>query len=83
MYAEVPPEAISALRPQLQENKILIMRKIYIDNAKQSYKPVRAMYMIRLHPKTASRGEYRTTRFPKIYIPSHTIYRATTTRRKQ
>ena len=52
MYAEVPPEAISALRPQLQENKILIMRKIYIDNAKQSYKPVRAMYLIRLHPKT-------------------------------
>ncbi|KAJ1276926.1 hypothetical protein BS78_05G254100 [Paspalum vaginatum] len=52
MYAEVPPEAMSALRPQLQENKILIMRKNYIDNAKQSYKPVRAMYMIRLHPKT-------------------------------
>ncbi len=52
MYAEAPPDCISALQPQLQENKILIMRKIYIDNAKQSYKPVRGIYMIRLHPKT-------------------------------
>ncbi|XP_008678601.1 replication protein A 70 kDa DNA-binding subunit A isoform X2 [Zea mays] len=52
MYAEVPQEAIYTLQPRLQESKILIMRKIYVDNAKLSFKPVHGKYMIRLHPKT-------------------------------
>src|SRR5438105_5655415 len=66
MYAEAPPDCISALQPQLQENKILIMRKIYIDNAKQPYKPVRGMYMIRLHPKTVLEEMNQQPRdFPK------------------
>ncbi len=52
MYAEVPPDAIPILKPQLQENKILYMKKIVIDKAKPSFKPVRGLYMIKLNKRT-------------------------------
>jgi len=52
MYAEVPPDAIPILKSQLQENKILYMKKIVIDKAKPSFKPVRGLYMIKLNKRT-------------------------------
>ena len=52
MYAEVPPDAIPILKPQLQEYKILYMKKIIIDKAKPSYKSVRGLYMIKLNKRT-------------------------------
>src|SRR6266498_5015328 len=52
MYAEVPPNAIPILKPQLQENKILYMKKIIIDKAKSSFKHVRGLYMIKLNKRT-------------------------------
>ena len=52
MYAEVPPDAIPILKPQLQEYKVLYMKKILIDRAKPSFKPVRGLYMIRLNKRT-------------------------------
>ena len=52
VYAEVPPDAIPILKPQLQENKILYMKKIVIDKAKPSFKPVRGLYMIKLNKRT-------------------------------
>ncbi|WVZ56644.1 hypothetical protein U9M48_007140 [Paspalum notatum var. saurae] len=52
MYAEVPPDALSKLQPQLKEGKILKMRKISIDKAKLTFKPVHGLHMIRLHDRT-------------------------------
>src|SRR6266498_4588339 len=52
MYAEAPPDVIPILKPQLQENKILYMKKIIIDKAKPSFKPVRGFYMIKLNKRT-------------------------------
>ncbi|WVZ61410.1 hypothetical protein U9M48_011289 [Paspalum notatum var. saurae] len=52
MYAEVPPDALSKLQPQLKEGKILKMRKISIDKAKPTFKPVHGLHMIRLHDRT-------------------------------
>ena len=51
MYAEVPPDAIPILKPHLQEYKVLYMKKILIDRAKPSFKPVRGLYMIRLNKR--------------------------------
>jgi hypothetical protein len=52
MYAEVPPEAIPRLRSHLQEKKIVFMRKIIIEKAKNFFKPVRSPFMIKLNTKT-------------------------------
>ena len=52
MYAEVPPDAIPILKSQLQENKILYMKKIVTDKAKPSFKPVRGLYIINLNKRT-------------------------------
>jgi hypothetical protein len=54
MYAKVSPEAIPnfpRLRPHLQENKNVLMRKIIIEKVKNFFKPVQSSYMIKLNTK--------------------------------
>src|SRR6266498_2117629 len=70
MYAKVPPDAIPILKPQLQEYKILYMKKIIIDKAKPSYKPVRGLYMIRLNKRT----ELMNVNDEPMDFPKYTFY---------
>ena len=52
MYAEIPPDAISTLKPRLQEQKIVYMTNIKFENAKPFFKPVRSLFMIKLNKQT-------------------------------
>src|SRR5438045_421458 len=70
MYAEVPPDAIPILKAQLQEYKILYMKKIIIDKAKPSFKPVRGLYMIKLNKRT----ELMETHDEAMDFPKYTFF---------
>jgi replication factor A1 len=66
MYAEILPDAVPVLQSHLQENKIVIMKKIFIDKAKQLFKLVRAPYMIRLNKWTIIKQvDHELKDFPK------------------
>jgi replication factor A1 len=55
IYAEIPPNAIPACKPHLEEGKIVYMTKITVERAKQYYKVVDHPYMIRLNKFTLIR----------------------------
>jgi replication factor A1 len=66
MYAEIPPDAIPLLQPNLQEGKIVYMTKITIHNAKSGYRPVESPYMIRLNIRThIAQLQDEPSNFPK------------------
>lgn len=52
IYAEISPDAIPFLQPQLEEGKIIILTKVTVDRAKPGFKAVQNPYMIKLNRRT-------------------------------
>lgn len=67
MYVEIPPDSIPFLKPQLQEGKVVTMKKFVVEQAKPGYRVVQSPYMIRLNKRTIiTVVEPEPAMFPKI-----------------
>ncbi len=73
MYAEIPPDAIPALKPKLQVQKIVYMTNIKIENAKPFFKPVRTPFMIKLN-KLNKRTEITSQEDDPSDFPKYTFF---------
>ncbi|KAG2581509.1 hypothetical protein PVAP13_6KG040005 [Panicum virgatum] len=52
IYAEIPPDVIPILKPQLSEKLIIFIGKFVVEKAKPGYKVVQNPYMLRLNRRT-------------------------------
>ena len=52
IYAEIPPDVIPILKPQLREKLIIFIGKFVVEKAKPGYKVVHNPYMLRLNRRT-------------------------------
>ncbi|CAO2161539.1 unnamed protein product [Urochloa humidicola] len=67
MYVEIPPDSIPFLKPQLQEGKVVTMKKFVVQQAKPEYRVVQNPYMIRLNRRTKiTPVEPEPPLFPKV-----------------
>lgn len=56
MYVEIPPDAIAALKPHLEEGTIVLIKKFIVQNAKVAFRIVQGPYMIKLNRRTEFDG---------------------------
>nr|TKW39454.1 hypothetical protein SEVIR_1G179800v2 [Setaria viridis] len=67
MYVEIPPDSIPVLKPQLQEGKVVTIKKFVVQQAKHEYRVVQNPYMIKLNKRTIITAvEPDPAMFPKI-----------------
>ncbi|XP_062197913.1 replication factor A protein 1-like [Phragmites australis] len=77
MYAEIPPDAISILKPKLNEGMVAVIKKFLVERAKTRFKAVDAPYMIKMnrltninktgtYPPTFPEYTFRLTPFHKL-----------------
>ena len=52
IYAEIPPDVIPILKPQLSEKVIIFIGKFVVEKTKPRYKVVQNPYMLRLNRRT-------------------------------
>ncbi|CAO2184320.1 unnamed protein product [Urochloa humidicola] len=66
IYAEIPPDAIPILKPQLSEQLIISINKFVVERAKPEYKVVQNPYMLRLNRRTIiAKSNAHDLGFPK------------------
>ena len=67
MYVEIPPDSIPFLKTQLQEGKVVTMKKFLVEQAKPGYRVVQNPYMIRLNKRTIiTTVQPEPAMFPKV-----------------
>ncbi|RCV06618.1 hypothetical protein SETIT_1G177100v2 [Setaria italica] len=67
MYVEIPPDSIPVLKPQLEEGKVVTIKKFVVQQAKHEYRVVQNPYMIKLNKRTIITAvEPDPAMFPKI-----------------
>ena len=67
MYVEIPPDSIPFLKSQLEEGKVVTMKKFLVEQAKPGYRVVQNPYMIRLNKRTIiTTVQPEPATFPKI-----------------
>jgi len=66
IYAEIPPDVIPILKPQLSEKLIIFIGKFVVEKAKPGYKVVQNPYMLRLNRRTTIvKSNTHDLEFPK------------------
>ncbi|KAG2572591.1 hypothetical protein PVAP13_7KG189765 [Panicum virgatum] len=66
IYAEIPPDVIPILKPQLCEKLIIFIGKFVVEKAKPGYKVVQNPYMLRLNRRTTiAKSNAHDLEFPK------------------
>ena len=66
IYAEIPPDVIPILKPQLSEKVIIFIGKFVVEKAKPGYKVVQNPYMLRLNRRTTIvKSNTHDLEFPK------------------
>ena len=77
MYAEILPDAVSILKPKLNEGMVAVIKKFLVERAKTRFKAVGAPYMIKMnrltdinkidtYPPTFPKYTFRLTPFHKL-----------------